>query len=191
MTGFDLLILGNEWFLAGLASVASLAVLGLPLLRGVGLFRRARIATREVDHGEFARQRQVQEDESEGAVDLHALALLLDRVESESMRESNGETALAFVRDASRQYVVNEYEARYANPIAMYANILPPIGFVGTTIGLVLLFLSMQVANDSLHLSALALALSSSIFALVGYATLEGLRIHLYVRLMRCLDCVP
>lgn len=60
----------------------------------------------------------------------------------------------------------------------------------GTPIGLMLLFVSMHVANDSLHLSALALALSSSIFALVGDATLEGLRIHLYGRLPRRLDGV-
>lgn len=191
MTGIEGLVLGNEWFLAGMASVVSLVVLGLPLLRGVDLFRRARVATREIDAGEFVLQRRIQEDGCKGELDQEALALLLDRVASESLRESEGQTAAVFVRDASRQYVVNEYESRYADPIAMYANILPPIGFVGTTIGLVFLFLSMQVANQSLHLSALALALSSSIFALVGYATLEGLRIHLYGRLLRCLDCVP
>ncbi len=175
----------NEWMLAGMASFVSLLVLWVPLSRGVSLFLRGRIATRRVDSGELERQR-VGTSES----DPEALGLLFDRVETESQLENEDHYANAFVRDASRQYVMNEYEARYADPMAMYANILPPIGFVGTTIGLMVLFVSMHVANDSLHLSALALALSSSIFALVGYATLEGLRIHLYGRLQRCLDAI-
>jgi hypothetical protein len=146
------------------------------------LLRRGRIATRQVESEELAQQR------IGGAVDLEALGLLFDRVEGESQVENDAQISNAFIRDASRQYVMNEYEVRYADPIAMYANILPPIGFVGTKIGLMVLFVSMHVANDSLHSSALALALSSSIFALIGYATLEGLRIHLYGRLQRCLD---
>jgi hypothetical protein len=165
----------NAWLLAGIASLASLLVLWVPLSRGVSLFLRARIATRPVPVGELEQQRN-----GASGVDPQALGLLLDRVEAESKRESDAPYSSAFIRDASRQYVMNEYESRYADPMAIYANILPPIGFVGTTIGLRVLFVSMHVANDSLHLSALALALSSSIFALVGYATLEGLRIHLY-----------
>lgn len=174
-----------DWTLAGCATLASLLVLWVPLARGMSLFLRARVATRSVAVGELA---EVREGRLEG--DPRALGLLLDRVESESQRENAGEISSAFIRDASRQYVINEYESRYADPMAMYANILPPIGFVGTTIGLMVLFVSMRLANDSLHLSALALALSSSIFALIGYATLEGLRIHLYGRLQRCLDAV-
>lgn len=174
-----------DWILAGFASFASLVVLWVPLARGMSLFLRARVATREVEQEELA---QARADASTG--DPRALGLLLDRVESESQGDNSGSISSAFIRDASRQYVVNEYESRYADPMAMYANILPPIGFVGTTIGLMVLFVSMHLANDSLHLSALALALSSSIFALIGYATLEALRIHLYGRLQRCLDAI-
>lgn len=173
-----------EWISAGIASLASLMVLWIPLSRGMSLFLRGRVATRKVASEELARQR------TGGEVDLQALGLLFDRVEGESQAENQSQISSAFIKDASRQYVINEYEARYADPIAMYANILPPIGFVGTTIGLMVLFVSMHLANNSLHLSALALALSSSIFALIGYATLEGLRIHLYGRLQRCLDGV-
>ena len=70
----------------------------------------------------------------------------------------------------------------------MCANILPPIGFIGTTGGLMILFVSMRVASDSLELGALAVALGSSIFALVGYTFLEGLRFRLYRRLLARLD---
>ncbi len=175
----------TDWILAGIASFVSLLVLWVPLARGMNLFLRARVATRSIANDELA---SVRDGVVEG--DPQALALLFDRVEAESQSENPDTLSTAFIRDASRQYVVNEYDSRYADPIAMYANILPPIGFVGTTIGLMVLFVSMHVAHDSLQLSALALALSSSIFALIGYATLEGLRIHLYGRLQRCLDAV-
>ncbi|MDP6978222.1 MAG: MotA/TolQ/ExbB proton channel family protein [Myxococcota bacterium] len=174
-----------DWILAGIASFVSLLVLWVPLARGMNLFLRARVATRRIAADELAK---VREGAAEG--DPQALALLFDQVEAESQSENHDALSQAFIRDASRQYVVNEYSSRYADPIAMYANILPPIGFVGTTIGLMVLFVSMHVAHDSLQLSALALALSSSIFALIGYATLEGLRIHLYGRLQRCLDAI-
>jgi hypothetical protein len=39
-----------------------------------------------------------------------------------------------------------------------------------------------------LQMGALALALSSTIFALIGYATLESMKIHLYGRLSRSID---
>ena len=70
----------------------------------------------------------------------------------------------------------------------MYANILPPIGFIGTTGGLLILFLSMHMADSSLELGALAVALLSSIFALVGFSMLEGWKIRLYGRLLACVD---
>ncbi len=51
-----------------------------------------------------------------------------------------------------------------------------------------MLFISLRFASSPLQMSALALALSSTIFALLGYAFLEGLKIHLYQRLVHCLE---
>ena len=82
---------------------------------------------------------------------------------------------------------MNEYDAHFARPISMYANLLPPIGFIGTTGGLLVLFVAMHLADSSLELGALAIALTSSIFALIGFSTLEGLKIRLYGRLLACL----
>jgi len=42
----------------------------------------------------------------------------------------------------------------------------------------------MHLADDSLELGALAIALTSSVFALIAYAALEGLKIRLYARLL-------
>ena len=38
------------------------------------------------------------------------------------------------------------------------------------------------------QLGALGLALSSTIFALIGYALLEAIKLRLYGRMLRCLD---
>ena len=59
---------------------------------------------------------------------------------------------------------------------------------IGTTGGLLILFLSMHMADTSLELGALAVAPLSSIFALVGFSALEGWKIRLYGRLLRSLE---
>ena len=94
----------------------------------------------------------------------------------------------AFLVDASRQYVTNEYRANYVDPISMYSNILPPIGFIGTLIGLVVLVLSKHHGSETLELVGLAGAVSKSILALFGFIVLEGLKIGLYGRMMAGLD---
>jgi hypothetical protein len=113
--------------------------------------------------------------------------MLMVRTLVKSLRESQGHPR-EFIVDATKQYVVNEYDAHYARRISMYANLLPPIGFIGTTTGLLVLFIAMHLAEGSLELGALAIALTSSIFALIGFSMLEGLKIRLYGRLLACLD---
>jgi hypothetical protein len=55
-------------------------------------------------------------------------------------------------------------------------------------VALPLLFVSMHLSNESLRLGALALALPSTIFALIGLALLESLKIGVYSRLLRCIE---
>ena len=115
--------------------------------------------------------------------------MLLHGVLTRSLRSREADTYPAeFVVDAARQYVSNEYETAYARPISMYASLLPPLGIIGTTIGMFLLILSRHSGSDTLELVALALALTKTIFALIGYAVLEGWKISLYGRLSRALD---
>ena len=52
------------------------------------------------------------------------------------------------------------------------------------------LFISRRMADAPLELGALALALTTSIFALIGFAVLEALKIRLYARLLACVDDV-
>lgn len=160
----------------------SVAAVWIPLYRALRLCLSARAATRCMEAGELRRKLK-----NTSAQPDDPLALLMLRTLVKTLRETSDHPR-EFVIDATRQYVFNEYDSHYARPISMYANILPPIGFIGTTGGLLILFVSMHLADATLELGALAVALVSSIFALVGFSTLEGLKIRLYTRLLTCLD---
>ena len=163
-------------------SALALAAVWFPLYRGLRLCLEARAATRRIEGPELKRRMQ-QKVGSRG----DPLALLMVRTLVKSLREGTGHPR-EFIIDATKQYVVNEYDAHYARPISMYANLLPPIGFIGTTAGLLVLFIAMHMASGGLELGALAIALTSSIFALIGFSTLEGLKIRLYGRMLACVD---
>lgn len=172
-----------ELMLASGVSTVALFAAGIPFYRGLKIFMRARAATRHVESAELLDE----ETRARGAIQpiSHVMMTILRR----SLRE-NVDQPTDFVRDATRQYVLNDYDMTYAKPLSMYSNILPPIGFIGTTIGMMVLFMSLHLSHDTLQIGALSVALSSTIFALLGFAALEGLRIRLYARLMRCVDDV-
>lgn len=177
-------LLASELGLTSVVSALSLFVVWVPFYRGLRLLFEARSATRTLDADEL---RRAARGEAIGSVE--PIAALLLRVLRKSQRQpGSGELPHEFVVDASRQYATNEFDEHYARRISMYSNILPPIGFIGTTVGLLILFFSMHLSNSSLELGALALALVSTILALMGFAVLEGLKIGLYGRMLRCLD---
>ncbi len=174
-------MLGDETMTFLVTGVA-LAAVCVPFFQGLRVALGGWSATRRVPSDELRRGQPRDVSGSE------PLAVLMLRVLQKSLREGEREGQPSdFVFDASRQYVVNEYEHNYARLITMYASLLPPIGFIGTTGGMLILFLSMHLADDSLELGALAIALTSSVFALVAYAGLEGLKIRLYARLLASL----
>ena len=158
--------------------VSLLAVL-VPFSRGLRIALQGYAATRSVPVAELER------DLAGGVALSPSVVLQMLQVTQKALGETQREACPAdFVVDASRQYVSHAYDTQYAQPIGMCANILPPIGFIGTTGGLFVLFVSMQVGSDALELGALAAALTSSIFALLGFAILEGLKFRLNQRLL-------
>ncbi len=184
MSEFFETFLQSDFALTGIVSAVSLFAVWFPFFGGLRVTLRAVAATRQLKASELRRNAGAS---SAGSVE--PLAMTLVRVLRKSLFESDRESyPTEFVVDASKQYAMNEYDAQYARPISMYANLLPPIGFIGTTTGLLILFLSMHASNKSLELSALALALTSSIFALVAFAILEGMKIRLYARLLASLQ---
>jgi len=174
----------SEAGLTTLAGVVALCVVSVPFLGGLRLCLRAMAATRRVPPQELRRARATPDAGGE------PLALLFVRVLRSSLRESAGSEGLPreFVLDASKQYVLNEYEMHYARPIGMYANLLPPIGFTGTTIGILMRLLSLNFSHQALELGSLATALVVTVLALVGFASMEAVKVFLYNRLLRCLD---
>lgn len=178
----DALIPGDQ-MLTWLVSLLSLAAVWVPFIRGLRLSLQAWAATRKCSPAEL---RQAQAQREGGGVE--PIALLMMRVLRKALRENESERhPTDFIYDATRQYVINEYDDHYTRLIGMYASLLPPIGFIGTTGGMLILFISMHFANTSLELGALAVALTSSVFALIAYSILEGVKIRLYGRLLEAL----
>jgi hypothetical protein len=173
-------MLGDE-MMTVLVTGLALAVVLVPLAQGLRTILAGWSATRRVSPEEL---RAGKVDSTQAGV-AEPLALLMIRILQKSLREGDREGQSAdFVFDATRQYVLNEYDHHYSRLITMYASLLPPIGFIGTTGGMLILFISMHLADDSLELGALAIALTSSVFALIAYAALEGFKIRLYARLL-------
>lgn len=165
------------WILTVVALVCTL----VPFYKAIVVTLRGWSATRRVDPAVLRQGGQPSRGRTE------PFAVLMMRILRKSLRENEGDHPSDFVFDASRQYVMNEFEVNYTRMISMFGSLLPPIGFIGTTGGMLILFLSMQVSDSSLELGALALALTSSIFALIGFSILEGLKIKLYGRLLMSL----
>ncbi len=180
-------MLSGEIAITALVSACSLLAVWIPFYRGLKIFFEARAATRRPGPSALRRALREGERTKGGRHHVKPISVLMLRLLRKSVREDQS-YPMEFIIDATRQYVVNEYDANYARLISMYSNLLPPIGFIGTTGGLLVLFLSMHLADGSLELSAVALALTSSIFALIGFAVLEGLKIGLYGRLLGCLQ---
>jgi hypothetical protein len=182
--GFLTRLVASETGLTTLAGLVALTAVWFPFYRGMRVCLRAAAATRRVHASDLRRGRGASEGGGE------PLALLFVRVLRQSLREGGASERLPreFLLDATKQYVLSEYETHYARPISMYANLLPPIGFTGTTIGILMRLLSMHLSNQALELGALGTALVATVLALLGFASMESVKVLLYNRLLRCLD---
>jgi biopolymer transport protein ExbB/TolQ len=169
-------------------TLVALVAVWVPFVRGIRLCFEAWRATERLSPAQLSQKSAAKKVEGEA----EPLSLLMMRVLRKSMRQNDASDHYPsdFVFDAARQYVMHEYASHYAGLISMYASLLPPIGFVGTTGGMLILFLSMHLGDSALELGALAVALTSSVFALVAFSVLEGLKVRLYRRLLVCLSDV-
>ena len=177
-------MLSTQAMIVIVMSGLSLVAICVPLYRGLMLCMRAYKATRFVPRPALEKSLQFA---TKGPAD--SIAVLMLRVLAKSLRSPDARAVASdFVVDASRQFVMNEYESNYARPISMYSNLLPPVGLAGNAIGMLILLVSKHMAGTALELGALGLALSSTIFALLGYALIESVKLRLYGRMLRCLD---
>ncbi len=86
---------------------------------------------------------------------------------------------ISFLKDAARQLSENLFEMNYINKITMLSNILPPMGFIGTVFGMIMIFMAKADPNSELNTSGLGAALFTTLVALTCFVIVEGLKMRL------------
>jgi len=80
---------------------------------------------------------------------------------------------VSFLIDATHQMMENIYHTRYINKITMITNLLPPMGFIGTIFGMIMIFLAKGDPNSDLNTTGLGVALFTTLIALTCFVILE------------------
>jgi biopolymer transport protein ExbB/TolQ len=99
-----------------------------------------------------------------------------------------GAYSVAFLQDATRQLAEHLFESKFIRPISMCSNLLPPIGFIGTVLGMIFIFFGGGNLSDNLNSSGLGVALFSTLFALILFVVLEGSKILLSKRVHKAIE---
>ncbi len=95
----------------------------------------------------------------------------------------------AFIRDAAFQFSERYFEEKFLSPISMMANLMPPLGFIGTIIGMVVHFLSNTgTLKSDLAIAGIATALYTTFIGLVCFTFLEFLKKAFYSLLHKRID---
>jgi len=95
----------------------------------------------------------------------------------------------AFIRDAAFQFSDRYFEEKFLEPISMTANLLPPQGFIGTIIGMVIHFLSNSgTLSSEVTIAGSATALYTTLIALSCFTCLEFLKKIFYSLAQRRID---
>ena len=89
-----------------------------------------------------------------------------------------------FLADATRQMAENMFESRYMEPLTMFSGLLPPLGFIGTVFGMILIFLVKVDPGSELNTIGLGAALFTTLAALILFVVLEIIKLWL-LRLLR------
>jgi biopolymer transport protein ExbB/TolQ len=81
-----------------------------------------------------------------------------------------------YIRDAAFQYSERYFQERFLEPISLIANLMPPLGFLGTIIGISVHFLSNAgTLNSNLTVTGIATALYTTFVGLICFTILEFL----------------
>jgi len=85
----------------------------------------------------------------------------------------------SFLADATFQLIENLFHTKYVNKITMISNLLPPMGFIGTIFGMIMIFLAKGDPNSDLNTSGLGAALFTTLIALSCFVIIEVLKKNL------------
>jgi biopolymer transport protein ExbB/TolQ len=95
----------------------------------------------------------------------------------------------AFIRDAAFQFSERYFEEKFLEPVSMTANLMPPQGFIGTIIGMVIHFLSNTgTLNSEVTIAGIATALYTTLFALACFTFLEFVKKIFYSLAQKRID---
>ncbi len=84
----------------------------------------------------------------------------------------------SFLVDATRQLMENLFEVNYLSKITAISNLLPPMGFIGTIFGMIMIFMAKADPNSELNTSGLGAALFTTLAALSCFVVLEALKMR-------------
>jgi biopolymer transport protein ExbB/TolQ len=81
-----------------------------------------------------------------------------------------------YIRDAAFQFSERYFQEQFLEPISLIANLMPPLGFLGTIIGISVHFLSNAgTLNSNLTVTGIATALYTTFVGLICFTILEFL----------------
>jgi biopolymer transport protein ExbB/TolQ len=105
-----------------------------------------------------------------------------------SHKQANEPIFFGALEDSTEQIMENFLENRYIRPITLYANVLPPIGFIGTVVGMILVFSAGSDSAVQINTKGLGIALLSTLYALSGFVLIELVKIWIVNRASHCID---
>ncbi|ABW67041.1 MotA/TolQ/ExbB proton channel family protein [Desulfosudis oleivorans] len=127
----------------------------------------------------------IEESLSEAPYADDPVVMLVAKTVSGDRRDPRRNTAeRLFLADATRQMAENMFESRYMEPLTMFASLLPPLGFIGTVFGMILIFLVKVDPGSELNTIGLGAALFTTLAALILFVVLEIIKTWL-LRLLR------
>lgn len=90
--------------------------------------------------------------------------------------QKEGNYSKSFLTDATHQLIENLFHTKYVNKITMITNLLPPMGFIGTIFGMIMIFLAKGDPNSDLNTTGLGAALFTTLMALSCFVMIEVLK---------------
>ena len=95
----------------------------------------------------------------------------------------------AFVRDAAFQFSERYFESKFLEPMSMLASLMPPLGFIGTIMGMVIHFLSTTGnLKSGITIMGIATALYTTFIGLIFFTFLEFLKRYFYTLAQKRID---
>ncbi len=143
-------------------------------VNGLWISLRALKWMRRVDTADLAEKAQ------EEISPKDPLALLVAKSFAVSKKKyGKNPSQLSFLADATRQMAENLFLNRYMEPLILSSNLLPPLGFIGTVFGMIMIFLAKVEPGSELNTIGLGAALFTTLLALILFVILETLKLVL------------